>query len=536
MAVKVALLCLTVFLGSNAFPLEEEQDMSVFFDHTDASARIIGGSNAGNVPHQVALTTGNLSRTKVCGASLISNRHVLTAAHCMRSVGGNNPVSSLRGWAGTNRWASGGTSIRFSRGLMHHLYHHATIKNDIGIYTASANIPLSSSVQVIALSWDFIGANVQTRVTGWGATSHGGPLSPNLLELRAPTVDGQRCVNEVRRVAAQVNIRVPHVDPAIEICTFHSPGRGTCHGDSGSPLVRTDRNQQIGIVAWGVPCARGAPDMFARVSAYRTWIQNAMPLPLAEEQDMSIFFDHTDASARIVGGSHAGNVPHQVALTTGSGTRSKVCGGSIISNRHCLTAAHCMRPVGGNNPIGSLRAWAGTNRWASGGHGIQFSRGLMHPNYHHATIKNDIGIYTASANIPLSASIQVIALNWDFIGGNVQTRVTGWGRTSHNGPLAATLMELRAPTVDGQRCVSEVRRVASQLGMNVPHVDPAVEICTFHSPGRGTCNGDSGSPLVRSDRNQQIGIVAWGIPCARGAPDMFARVSAFRTWIQNNMR
>ncbi|XP_023953001.2 chymotrypsin-2-like [Bicyclus anynana] len=276
MSYKVALLCLTVLLGSNAFPLEEEQDMSIFFDHTDASARIVGGSNAGNVPQQVALTTGTGTRSLVCGGSIVSNRHVLTAAHCMRPVGGNNPSASLRAWAGTNRWASGGTGIQFSRGLMHAQYNHNTIKNDIGIYTASANIALSAAVQVIALNFDFIGANVATRVTGWGRTSAGGPLSATLLELRASTVDGNHCVNEVRRVSNQVGIRAPHVDPAIEICTFHSPGRGTCNGDSGSPLVRSDRNQQIGIVSWGIPCARGAPDMFVRVSAYRTWIQNAM--------------------------------------------------------------------------------------------------------------------------------------------------------------------------------------------------------------------------------------------------------------------
>ncbi|XP_052742304.1 chymotrypsin-2-like [Bicyclus anynana] len=259
-----------------SFPLEEEPGMSIFFDHTDSSARIVGGSSAGTVPHQVALTTGNLIRSLLCGGSIISINHILTAAHCMRNVGGNRPVSSLRAWAGTNRWASGGHGIQFSRGLMHAQYNHNTIKNDIGVYTTTTRIPLSSTIQVIPLSYDFVGANVQTRATGWGRTSQRGSVSPTLLELRKPTVDGQRCVTEVRRVANQVNIRAPAVDPALEICTFHSAGRGMCNGDSGSPLVRTDRNQQIGIVSWGIPCARGAPDMFVRVSAYRTWLENAM--------------------------------------------------------------------------------------------------------------------------------------------------------------------------------------------------------------------------------------------------------------------
>ncbi|XP_052742303.1 chymotrypsin-2-like [Bicyclus anynana] len=276
MSFKVALMCLTVLLGSNAFPLEEEPDMSMFFDHTDASARIVGGTNAGSVPHQVALTTGTGTRSLLCGGSIVSNRHVLTAAHCMRPVGGNRPNSNLRAWAGTNRWASGGQGIQFSHGLMHPHYSQITIKNDIGIYTASRAIVLSTSVRVIALNYDFVGANVATRATGWGRTSQFGSTSPIILELRARTIDGQRCANEVRRVLGLIGASSPAVNPTLEICTFHSVGHGMCNGDSGSPLVRTDRNQQIGIVSWGIPCARGVPDMFTRISAYRTWLQNSL--------------------------------------------------------------------------------------------------------------------------------------------------------------------------------------------------------------------------------------------------------------------
>lgn len=41
-------------------------------------------------------------------------------------------------------------------------------------------------------------------------------------------------------------------------------------GDSGGPLVAGDN--VIGIVSWGMACARGFPDVFARVSSHRPWI------------------------------------------------------------------------------------------------------------------------------------------------------------------------------------------------------------------------------------------------------------------------
>lgn len=46
--------------------------------------------------------------------------------------------------------------------------------------------------------------------------------------------------------------------------------------------------------------------------------------------------------------------------------------------------------------------------------------------------------------------------------------------------------------------------------------------------------GDGGSPLVLKENRQQIGIVSWGITCAKGVPDVYTRISAFKSWIQKN--
>lgn len=58
------------------------------------------------------------------------------------------------------------------------------------------------------------------------------------------------------------------------ICTMaRRRGIGACFGDSGSMLFT--RDGVVGVVASTVlPCARGAPDIFVRVSTYMSWIDS----------------------------------------------------------------------------------------------------------------------------------------------------------------------------------------------------------------------------------------------------------------------
>ncbi|CAH2090052.1 unnamed protein product [Euphydryas editha] len=276
MSFKAGFLLIALLVGSYAFPAQED-DMSILFDHTDPSSRIVGGNTASHVPFMVALTTGAFVRNLLCGGSLVTSRHVLTAAHCIVAASsGNTLISSLRGHVNTNRFASGGTSYSFSRRIVHGSYNPSTIKNDIGFVVTSSNVALSSSVSLVPLSFDFVGGGVATSVTGWGRIRSGGSVSQVLLQLSATVVDGNECRNRVAERAPQIGVNAPPVDPTIEICTFHSNGRGMCNGDSGSPLMRADRNHQIGIVSWGLPCARNAPDMFVRISAYRSFIEQSI--------------------------------------------------------------------------------------------------------------------------------------------------------------------------------------------------------------------------------------------------------------------
>ncbi|XP_011548805.3 chymotrypsin-2-like [Plutella xylostella] len=278
MSFKYGFLLIALLSGCLAKPSFDAQDLSIFFEHVDTSDnnRIVGGTQAeeGSAAHMVALTVGSNIVSFSCGASLITTQTILTAAHCIEGAWVNGSlVSSYRATVGTNVWNQGGTSYAIARNVTHPNYLESIIKNDIGLLMTSTDIHLSDTVKVIPLSFGFVGEGIKTRATGWGRIRAGGPLSNNLLELTLSTISGEECVEKVAQAAVELEYLVPDVDPALELCVFHSVDHGMCNGDSGSALVRTDIGGQVGVVSWGFPCALGAPDMFTRVGAFRDFIE-----------------------------------------------------------------------------------------------------------------------------------------------------------------------------------------------------------------------------------------------------------------------
>lgn len=76
------------------------------------------------------------------------------------------------------------------------------------------------------------------------------------------------------------------------------------------------------------------------------------------------------------------------------------CGGSIVSERHIVTAAHCLQGFNAS----SLSIWAGTTKLNNGGKRFMIEKFIIHPDYVKLN-KSDIGIITINGSFEFSDKV-----------------------------------------------------------------------------------------------------------------------------------
>ncbi|MFI9742364.1 serine protease [Streptomyces sp. NPDC052494] len=234
-----------------------------------AAHAIVGGQEA--KPHQYPFMAGlvDLAEQRVmCGGALVSDRYVLTAAHCLTgSYSSPARVGVLLGdhdltTAADSPYTVLATPERF---VVHPDYDPESQRNDIALVRLAEPVAFNRGVGPVGLPSPYAHGtfdHTQVEVPGWGATSFGGGTSDVLRTVVLGTMSNPTCVD---RGMSQV--------ASPQICTY-SPGRDTCLYDSGGPLVhRVGRKPYlVGLVSYGKGCATDTPAVNTRVWSYLNWI------------------------------------------------------------------------------------------------------------------------------------------------------------------------------------------------------------------------------------------------------------------------
>lgn len=229
--------------------------------------RIVGGKETPphRYPWMASLADERMS--PFCGASLINDRYLLTAAHCLSHIA----VRDIRVLLGHHnvKNLTGVTILKVDNVVPHPDYtdDDPDQKYDIALIRLTSRVKFSNTITPVCLpSRSTVDRNFhELKVAGWGVMRRGDrDGSDTLQEAVVPEVSMETCVQRHHRgrVTAQ------------HICAGNKTV-DTCDGDSGGPLMTQwiGRTHVVGITSWGIACAHSYyPAVFTRVSSYAAWI------------------------------------------------------------------------------------------------------------------------------------------------------------------------------------------------------------------------------------------------------------------------
>ncbi|XP_052892319.1 CLIP domain-containing serine protease B4-like [Anopheles moucheti] len=214
-----------------------------------------------------------------CAGTLIQERFVLTAAHCVFKL----PKENIKLFFGVSKVSKLQQCLVLGecqeRGaaefIIHPEYNPHARANDIALIWLNNTVDLDSVVPAcLPLNYtldESVSHDTRVHSVGWGTNESGNwSDSKGVVLLNVKSQD--LCGNFLRW-------KFPRFDPSMfysVMCTVgNSEGQDVCRGDSGAPLLKfhEEKYYVVGVVGFGPKCSwLTDPSVSARVSEYLGWI------------------------------------------------------------------------------------------------------------------------------------------------------------------------------------------------------------------------------------------------------------------------
>ncbi|KAH8365821.1 hypothetical protein KR093_004833 [Drosophila rubida] len=212
------------------------------------------------------------------------------------------------------------------------------------------------------------------------------------------------------------------------------------------------------------------------------------------------------------------------------------CGGTIISSKWILTAAHCIvdNAEAFNIYLGAVDK---SNASEPGQQQLLVKRSqvIVHPEYDAVRVLNDLALIRLPAELHFSAYIQPARLpDPKHLHGNENGLVSGWGVTDIQHPTSSNILQyydVRILSLDD--CTTLLHTLSPAMFV------PQTFICLKPS-GSTPCFGDSGGPLAKRNPDGSstlLGVTSFRLDstCQLNMPAIYTRVSSYLSWIKSHI-
>ncbi|XP_016078068.1 PREDICTED: enteropeptidase [Miniopterus natalensis] len=235
------------------------------------SPKIVGGNDTkeGAWPWLAALYyNGRL----LCGASLLSNDWLVSAAHCV--YGRNLEPSKWKAVLGLHT-TSNLTSPQVVTRLIDQIvinphYNKRSKDSDIAMMHLEFKVNYTDYIQPICLPEEnqVLPPGKICSIAGWGRVVHEGSTAEILQEADVPLISNEKCQHQMPEYSITGNM----------VCAgYDAGGVDSCQGDSGGPLMCQENNRWFlaGVTSFGYQCARpNRPGVYVRGPRFTEWIQS----------------------------------------------------------------------------------------------------------------------------------------------------------------------------------------------------------------------------------------------------------------------